>query len=464
MIACISPSPDDYQESINTLQYAAQARNIRNKPVIIHNKVIESVDLGNQKEVERALREEVRVLKEQLRGGGGTSGGKAADLMTKQLVNLQYASAEAKYLLTNLPKEHEITSKSLRDALASIADVLVDENTIAEDQSVAVLKRKDGQISKLREKVSNLERDLQRDEEIFAAKSKEIRTLQKHLHKAVKKIKEGAATVAAIPPTPPPSRSVSTPPSSRQLSEFHMKQRQFDREIQELTINISVKRDVIKTITKSKEDAQMLMQRHEERKRELGFRIEQLLEKQSEKLEGSVLSGSALSDDSFNNGGLEDDEELERSLEMAENELRSLSHQIKDQQRIVQLQKASARRIAELEDEVERMEGLKVKCENDAKELERAFEEERRVEPQPQSGSPGVEQNSKERRRGWDGEGGGDKENHGDEGSGEIKELKRQLGIEKRKNGELTESNLRLIKEAGERRGRAGGGGEGKSD
>jgi hypothetical protein len=51
MIACISPSSDDYQESMNTLQYASQARNIRNKPVIIHNKVIESVDLGSQKEV-----------------------------------------------------------------------------------------------------------------------------------------------------------------------------------------------------------------------------------------------------------------------------------------------------------------------------------------------------------------------------------------------------------------------------
>jgi hypothetical protein len=383
--------------------------------------------------------------------------------MTKQLVNLQYASAEAKYLLTNLPKEHEIKSEGLRGAIASIADLLVDENTSAEDQSVAMLKRKDGHINVLREKVANLERDLQRDEEIFAAKSKEIRTLQKHLHKAVKKIKEGGGAAAAMPPTPPASRNVSTPPSSKQLSEFHLKQRQFDREIQELTINISVKKDVIKTITKSKEDAQMLMQRHEERKRELGVRIEQLLEKQSKNLENSVLSSSALSDDSFNNNGLEgdDDDELERSLEMAENELRSLSHQIKDQQRIVQLQKASARRIAELEDEVKRMEELKEKCEKDAEEWERAFEEERRDEPQPQSGSPGMEKGEEERRMGWKGvvE---DKENRGEVGEEmkAIKELKRLLIIEKRKNGELTESNLRLIKEATDaKQGRRGGGG-----
>jgi kinesin family protein 4/21/27 len=66
MIACVSPASDDYQEALNTLQYASQARNIRNKPVIIHNKVIESVDLGSQKEVERVLRDEIRALKAEL--------------------------------------------------------------------------------------------------------------------------------------------------------------------------------------------------------------------------------------------------------------------------------------------------------------------------------------------------------------------------------------------------------------
>ena len=246
--------------------------------------------------------------------------------MMKLLVNLQYASAEAKYLLTNLPKEHSIDSQGLKRAISSIADLLIDENTNLDDQNVALLKKKDRQINVLQERVTNLERDLQRDEEIFAAKSKEIRTLQKHLHKAVKKMKERSS--ATLPPTPP-SRDVSTPPSALlqdKMSKFHQRQREFDREIQELTINITVKKDVIKTITKSKEDAQVLMQRHEDRKRELGEKIERLLDKQSENIEGSILSV-----DSF--GGKVEDDELERSLEMAENELRSLSHQIKDQQR-----------------------------------------------------------------------------------------------------------------------------------
>lgn len=34
MIACVSPADINYEETLNTLRYAARARNIKNKPVI----------------------------------------------------------------------------------------------------------------------------------------------------------------------------------------------------------------------------------------------------------------------------------------------------------------------------------------------------------------------------------------------------------------------------------------------
>ncbi len=34
MIACVSPADVNLEESLNTLRYAARARNIRNKPVV----------------------------------------------------------------------------------------------------------------------------------------------------------------------------------------------------------------------------------------------------------------------------------------------------------------------------------------------------------------------------------------------------------------------------------------------
>ena len=34
MIACCSPAETNYVETLNTLQYASRARNIKNKPVV----------------------------------------------------------------------------------------------------------------------------------------------------------------------------------------------------------------------------------------------------------------------------------------------------------------------------------------------------------------------------------------------------------------------------------------------
>lgn len=37
MVACVSPADVNLEESVNTLRYAARARNIRNKPVVNHD-------------------------------------------------------------------------------------------------------------------------------------------------------------------------------------------------------------------------------------------------------------------------------------------------------------------------------------------------------------------------------------------------------------------------------------------
>lgn len=34
MIACVSPSEINFEETLNTLKYASRARNIKNKPIV----------------------------------------------------------------------------------------------------------------------------------------------------------------------------------------------------------------------------------------------------------------------------------------------------------------------------------------------------------------------------------------------------------------------------------------------
>ncbi|GJQ13921.1 hypothetical protein GpartN1_g5712.t1 [Galdieria partita] len=57
MIACISPSDDSFQETLNTLKYAHRARNIENRPVINHDPAFREI---------AELRKQVQELKQKL--------------------------------------------------------------------------------------------------------------------------------------------------------------------------------------------------------------------------------------------------------------------------------------------------------------------------------------------------------------------------------------------------------------
>ena len=72
MISTISPSFDNYEETLSTLRYANRAKNIKNKPTI--NEDPKDAML-------RQLQEEIELLKAQLMGQGGvlpTSGARLA--------------------------------------------------------------------------------------------------------------------------------------------------------------------------------------------------------------------------------------------------------------------------------------------------------------------------------------------------------------------------------------------------
>lgn len=45
MIACISPSDSDFMETLNTLNYANRARNIKNRVVINQDKTSKTISL-----------------------------------------------------------------------------------------------------------------------------------------------------------------------------------------------------------------------------------------------------------------------------------------------------------------------------------------------------------------------------------------------------------------------------------
>ena len=62
MICCISPADTNFEETLNSLKYANRAKNIKNKP---------TVNEESHTEVERALRNQIHALQQQVAQAGG---------------------------------------------------------------------------------------------------------------------------------------------------------------------------------------------------------------------------------------------------------------------------------------------------------------------------------------------------------------------------------------------------------
>ncbi|GJD05818.1 Kinesin-like protein KIF21A [Galdieria sulphuraria] len=109
MIACISPSDDSFQETLNTLKYAHRARNIENRPVINHDPAFKEI---------AELRKQVQELKQKL---AEQESGRVnhSMLMSSQVSNPHVVNA------TNV-KERGVQTEVSEDVQVSFKD-LIDE-------------------------------------------------------------------------------------------------------------------------------------------------------------------------------------------------------------------------------------------------------------------------------------------------------------------------------------------------
>lgn len=175
--------------------------------------------------------------------------------------------------------------------------------------------------------VSNAE-TRHRDEEIFSAKSKELRALQRHLHKTIGKVKDLEAENLQLKKSPSSGTgeggtSLQKVKLAEQLQaatdDYHIQKRAYSLKIQQIEINVSVKREQVSVIEKGKNDALRLMEEHERRKEELGKKVERICEEINKKQLRKRLPGadedddmSVLSDSLGGDCGDEDVDELER--------------------------------------------------------------------------------------------------------------------------------------------------------
>ncbi|NXT16765.1 KIF7 protein, partial [Prunella fulvescens] len=115
MIACVSPSSSDFDESLNTLNYASRAQNIQNKAVVNCRKETEHIEelqlqIKNlQKALEQRQRSETRTIIH--RSGSGRRG--ATGRLLAECAHYRTCTDAAYRLLTELQEDGNLTVEQI---------------------------------------------------------------------------------------------------------------------------------------------------------------------------------------------------------------------------------------------------------------------------------------------------------------------------------------------------------------
>ncbi|XP_054666511.1 kinesin-like protein KIF27 isoform X1 [Grus americana] len=192
MIACISPSSSDFDESLNSLKYANRAKNIRNKPVVNYNPDQDRID---------EMELEIRLLREALQNQQ-VSSQCSHDLnqertrissLEEQLTRLQvqcfsYRNCvdEAFPFLVDLNDDISL-KRSQRDRLQSwitmVQEVRKEALTMQEINTETGTSQEPHHITilQLKRELKKCQQALVMDEEVFSQKDHELQILQNQI-------------------------------------------------------------------------------------------------------------------------------------------------------------------------------------------------------------------------------------------------------------------------------------------
>ena len=122
MIACVSPSDTNFEETLNTLKYANRAKNIKNRPVL---------QVDAQTQLIEDLRKEVLNLRNQLSAftGGNVPDFTAVDKMQQRVATLEYENE----LLSSALKKEQRKVNLLSVKLAKVSGIESDSTDMVSE-------------------------------------------------------------------------------------------------------------------------------------------------------------------------------------------------------------------------------------------------------------------------------------------------------------------------------------------
>ena len=151
MIACASPSDQNFEESLNTLKYAARARNIQNKPII--NRDPNSAQIAQLRQNIYELKRQLSLYKETLQENGINIEEHKIDIINKSKPERRISNTRTSIAYYPLDRENENQMQELREEVSSLKR--------RKDELETDIKLEGSKVSKL--SVDNLQLGKERD-------------------------------------------------------------------------------------------------------------------------------------------------------------------------------------------------------------------------------------------------------------------------------------------------------------
>ncbi|RDD40339.1 Kinesin-like protein KIF27 [Trichoplax sp. H2] len=181
MLTCLSPASSNFAESLNALNYANRARNIKNKPIV-------NIDPRSLKIAE--MQSEIQSLRDELEKRKHLEGeteelteedGKKIQTLETQLdkyrndcIFYYECIKEAKNIFSDLEENEPSSDMLSQTKMNSWLDLIKREEKVRISGFLPVRESQNDIIQQLREELIKLRADLASDEEIFAEKIKEV--------------------------------------------------------------------------------------------------------------------------------------------------------------------------------------------------------------------------------------------------------------------------------------------------
>ncbi|XP_013399662.1 chromosome-associated kinesin KIF4-like [Lingula anatina] len=335
MIACVSPSDSNMEETLNTLRYADRARKIKNKPIV--NRDPQAAEILRLKGV-------VQQLQVQLMQNGGVPGKFEGSIDIKAL----------KERIKELEEENHKLSKELESA--------VDNSTGLCEKIIKTELARDRLKERLRDlrQQAGLTLNITQELEISGELKDKVDAM-KDLSRKIQEFPEEEHELSTIEEETKTESSGSSPVPDEFDAKHALCQAKLSKELQELNRLINLKQDLASQLSENDGRLDNMRVEYEKNVKELESQLENLM-KEKEQLQAALDSAKAQTNAN------KISEQRRQRLKELEKELAAKKKELLEKNKIVKMKESTDKQVTKMNTDIQTMKQQRVKLMKQMKE------------------------------------------------------------------------------------------------